>query len=200
MKNICALALVFPLLCAAAPGHKSSWTVGAEREVDNGIYAKLVAVEGGWRLWRFETARGYDCRAIKPAFGRPHPVPSGEGDTFRGVPSWVMINKSIEGNVEWEFQGVYDSTTVVEWKLPGEKFYSYYMPERSESFEKGTGQKQINSFIPLDGKIIDVVIVSYEHPSPLYINRTELKARFDFTGVNHIVAQLEQCEAQRRTG
>ena len=50
-------------------GVYTNWPIGVEREVDEGVYMRLLSVSDGWRIWRIETKDDVDCRAIKSAIG-----------------------------------------------------------------------------------------------------------------------------------
>ena len=82
-----AAAMMVALTLASTVAHAQGWVVGQEREVDEGVYARLVKPESGWRLWRFETKQGVTCKAVKSVKGQPHPVPVGvETVLFQGTP------------------------------------------------------------------------------------------------------------------
>jgi hypothetical protein len=157
------------------------WPIGVEREVDEGIYMKVVAVENGWRLWRTETRSGIDCRAVKSAVGRPHPIPIGVGGGFfRGTP-FLQVYRSYNGSVTYAWNARYHGRVRVKIRRPGERFWN----EMDRPFGDMTSY---------DGERIDVVVSSWEYPEVL-VGYSEESAQFNMIGLRAITERMLACEA-----
>lgn len=154
-----------------------SWAVGQEREVDEGVYAKLVAQSNGWRLWQFETTTGKQCFAIKSAVGRPHPVPVGVSNFFTGGTPFLKLY-SAYAKIYADLQGEHYRSTTNEFRAPGERFWAKISDE---------------TLSPLDGKTVDVHVISWEYRE-IMVGMADEKAKLSLAGLGSIKAQLLECE------
>ncbi|HAC01590.1 MAG TPA: hypothetical protein DCF67_08995 [Brevundimonas sp.] len=166
---VVALALSF-----AQP---QAWAVGTEREVDEGVYMKIVAAEQGWRVWRIETRGGVDCRAYKSAEGRRHPVPVGvrsmmarTGTPFLEVFWSEPLNKfySEWHTVHYRGSGKY--------RVLGARFWEDHGPDPESVTEQ----------------VIEVVAESWEYPNAL-VGYAEERARFDLAGIHWAKDAVRSC-------
>lgn len=166
-----ALVVGVVLLVAAAP-----WTVGGEREIEPGVYAKLFSAQDGWRVWRFETRRGGHCAAVKAAGGAPL-TPIGPHN-FAGPKPHIQIVKSIGyPERQWSVAGRWGSLRG-EYRLPGERFYTPIDDDPRIS--------------TLDGRAVDLHIASWEYPS-LRAGLADERGAVSLTGLNAALAKLEAC-------
>lgn len=102
----------------------ASWTVGQEREIDEGHYAKLYAVTSGWRVWHFENKYGDSCTARKPAVGRAQAAPLGVSFSlwaYNGTPAVEISLSGSDREPSWALAGKHGSARG-EYRLPGERF------------------------------------------------------------------------------
>ncbi|CAA9492288.1 MAG: hypothetical protein AVDCRST_MAG39-850 [uncultured Sphingomonadaceae bacterium] len=86
------LLIVAGAVLIAAPGPARAeayftWAPGQSREIEPGLRVTLERVMSGWRLWRYETADGSDCRAVRPAAGKLFPIPLDADSFLRGAPA-----------------------------------------------------------------------------------------------------------------
>ena len=161
-----------------------AWTVGTEREVDEGVYMKIVAAEQGWRIWRIETVDGVDCRAYKSAQGRRHPVPVGvksmmdrSGTPFLEVYWFEGLNKFY---AEWHAVHYRGRAT---YRVPGDRFWEDDAPDPATVTEQ----------------VVEVVMKSWEYPEIL-VGYAEERARFDFTGIRWAQEAVRSCNETGRAG
>jgi hypothetical protein len=158
------------------------WTVGKEREVGEGFYFRLVSQINGWRIWRIETKNGVDCRAIKSAVGRPHPVPLGVYAVFyRGTPFLTIFESS--GRPEFIWSTVHSGKVRTQYRLPGEKFWT----------DSPVGGGDLTLF---DGKKLELSITSYEYPE-IYVGFTKQTGIMDLVGLAAAIEALRQCNAKK---
>jgi hypothetical protein len=170
-------------LTFASSAHAASWPIGVEREVDEGVYMQVVAVEQGWRIWRSETKGGVSCKAVKSARGRPHPEPVGV--------SWMMFNGTPFLEISWNRYGAkfsYGWSTVhydrirLSYRAPGERFWEDRNDDGFNADEVGE-------------KLIELTITSYEYGAIL-VGRAEETAAFDLAGLNWAKAEVLKCEGR----
>ncbi len=195
MKRFRLLLVAVLLFGYVSPAHSQGWNLGVEREYTPGRYAKLLSVFEGWRLWRFESVSGVDCRAVKPAIGKPHPVPGGNTTMMEGAPPFVVMNYDHEGKLVWEFEGEFGDTGSIDWRRENERFYTRYLPFQISDMERRILDGQfVDTLAHLDGETISVLIITWEYPSPLYINESKLTAKFNFLGLSEMIKALKECE------
>lgn len=152
------------------------WAVGQEREVDAGVYAKLVAQRNGWRLWRFETVNGVHCKAIKPAIGRPAPVPLGVNSVMHGgvprielyFPNPVTTRSSVEGTY---------SGGAAQVRAVGDRFW--------------TDADDVD-LAEMDGRVVEVVVKSWEYPAVL-VGYAEDRGSVSLVGIDEITDSGMRC-------
>jgi hypothetical protein len=184
-----AIALAGVAAAAATiPAQAQSWTVGTEREVDEGYYFKLAYSAQGWRVWSIETRAGVDCRAIKSAKGRPHPEPLGVAATFfRGTP-YIMLATNRGRPIRLTLHGLWG--TDEDWRRPGDRFWN-------ESLSW-------SDIAELDGEQIEVHTATWEYDTIL-VGLEDERGVIDLAGLDDAVAALRKCdpltaEAQARIG
>lgn len=178
----CAIRIaVLGAALAAVPAYAQNWSIGQEREVDEGYYLKLLAVHNGWRLWRVETKSGISCMAIKSAVGRPHPQPVGVGAGFYGGTPFLIVNKGYKGNISYGWQGEHLSDERMKFRDLGARFWEEWKYDFDLS--------------PWDGKRVEVNIVTYEYPA-INVGRADETAIMDLTGLSAISKAVEQCEGK----
>lgn len=157
----------------------SAWTFGQEREVDEGVYMTLLETFSGWRLWKIETRSGVECRAIKSAVGRPHPIPVGAGAVFyRGTP-FLQIMPGYREPFRFSWETVHWGKVKVQFREQGEKFW--------ESLEPNS-----NDLTHLDGKKIEIHLTSWEYPEIL-VGFAEEKAVIDLSGMSQAMSKIDEC-------
>jgi hypothetical protein len=159
------------------------WQIGQEREVDEGHYFKLLKIESGWRLWQIETKEGISCKAIKSARGRPHPQPLGVGSAFFGGTPFLTISSNGRGQTWFMWQGQHLGTKGTKFREPTDRFW--------QDWKYGT------DLLPMDGKVIELNIVSYEYPE-IFVGRSEQNVLFDLNGLSSIVTEVVDCVAKKK--
>lgn len=158
------------------------WIVGKEREVGAGFYFRLVSQINGWRIWRIETEAGVDCRAIKSAIGRPHPVPLGVYAVFyRGSPFLTIFENSNRPNFSWST--VHSGKVKTQYRQQGEKFWTDSPPDGG-------------NLISFDGKKLELSITSYEYPA-IYAGFAKETGIIDLAGLTAAIEALTQCNAKK---
>lgn len=182
--SILVAAIFVPFAAVASP--ESSWPIGVEREVDEGMYMSVVAQRFGWRIWRVEDMNGVSFRAVKSARGRPDPIPVGVGPSFfRGTPFLVvMLLPSTSNKPEWYYswKTVHLGDVRVQVRLPGERFWTQW---KSSNMETDL----------FDEKAVELVAESWEYPA-LNSGRAEEQAVFDLVGITWAKEQLRQYAAE----
>ena len=154
----------------------AAWTVGMEREVDEGVYATLVQQTGRWRLWRFATKNDTSCVLVRPADGRATPYPLGVGRIFYGGEPRVVV--TIRTRVpELKIEGK-NLSGKVRWRKVGDRFWS----------EENYGELPQ----PTEGTSLEVSRVSYEYPD-LFVGRLEERGIITFSGIDVALKALEKC-------
>jgi len=159
-----------------------AWTVGTEREVDEGVYMKIVAAEQGWRVWRIETRGGVDCRAYKSAQGRRHPVPVGVGSMMARTGTPFL-------EVYW-YPAL--EKTYSEWHAVHYRGRAKYRTPTDRFWEEGAPDPEA-----VEERIVDVVMTSWEYPE-LLIGHAEERAKFDLAGIRWAVEAVHSCNAAGR--
>lgn len=178
------IVLVFTLSLGGLFVHRASaqssdWSAGQEQEVDEGIYMTLKSSFDGWRIWKIETRSGIECRAIKSAVGRPHPVPVGAGAVFyRGTP-FIQIMKGYRSPYRFSWETVHWGKVRVQYRKAGDRFW--------ESMEKSE-----DDLSHLDGEKIEVHLTSWEYPE-LLVGFAEEKAVIDFSGMSNATRAIDEC-------
>jgi len=174
MKVVAALTIA--LFAASVASANTTWSVGQEREVDEGYFFKLVKAHVGWRLWRIETETGVECRAVKSATGRPHPTPLGYTVNFSGGEPFFVIYYSRSSGLKHFWKGADIAGSEVSLRRAGEKFWSDETASTTYS----------------DSEKLEVNIVTWEYPAVL-VGRREVRGAFDMTGLAEMSAAVEAC-------
>jgi hypothetical protein len=173
-----AIALAGVAAAAATiPAQAQSWTVGTEREVDEGYYFKLAYSAQGWRVWSIETRYGVDCRAIKSARGRPHPEPVGVAEAFHRGSPYIMLATTRARPIRLTLHGQWG--TGGEWRQPGDRFW-----QDSLSW---------SDIAELDGQQIEVHTKTWEYDEIL-VGLADERGVLDLTGLDAAVAALRACD------
>ena len=155
----------------------SNWAIGQEREVDEGYYLKLLKTQNGWQLWRIESKSEVECRAVKSAIGRPHPVPIGATVGFgTGEPFIVLYWSSHSHSVNHFWEGPNFENTRVEVRRIGQKFWDQ---ERKDAAYR-------------DGDRLEVNIVSWEYPE-IRVGYDETRGVFDLAGLEAMRTEVASC-------
>lgn len=156
------------------------WPIGLEREVDEGFYMKVVAVENGWRIWRIETKSEVECRAIKSVRGQPHPIPVGVGGAFfRGTPN-LMIYKGSRSNLTYAWSGEHLNERTIQIRRPGDKFWKQIKNYDSQELYR-------------DGALLEVNVQSWEYPE-IYVGLSDEKGIIDLTGLAAAQERVRTCK------
>lgn len=154
-----------------------SWAVGQEKEVDEGYFFTLAEIKAGWRLWRIETKSGVECRAVKSAVGRQHPIPLGFTVNFtQGEPFIVLYWSDRDQKVVHFWQGQDIEVSRVQTRMAGEKFWSDETRESSYA----------------DGAKLEVNVISWEYPK-IYVGYHEARGAFDLSGLDAMKRSIEEC-------
>jgi hypothetical protein len=167
---------------SALPAVYTKWSIGMEREVAEGVYMKLVAVSDGWRIWRIETRNDVDCRAIKSAIGRPHPIPAGAGAVFMLGTPFLMIMKGHKSPYSFSWETTHWGDVEGQYRLAGEKFWSP-LKERSDDLSQ------------FDGKTLEISLTSYEYPA-VNVGFAKETGKIDLMGMGAAIASVDQCNLQ----
>ena len=180
-KNAVAVLLLFsPVALSASIPVRQNWAVGEEREVDEGIYFKLIKVEKGWRLWRLETRGGIECRAVKSARGKVHPIPIGAGAMFGFGEPYITIWKH-RGKLLYSWKGVDFDNSMVQIRRAAAKFWD--TDEGDEVFA--------------DSDVVEVNISSWEYPD-VRVGYHETKGVLDFTGWSEMRTAVDECDEEQQ--
>lgn len=173
-RTIIILALLTATSAATATAYQT-WAVGQEREVDEGVYAKLYYQQAGWRVWRFQTSVRVWCKAIKSAVGKPHPYPIGVTDyMFGGTPNLVVTYQD-QVRRQFKIEGA-ESDEKGEYRLPGQKFWS-----------------AIDAYIEdHDGETVDVHVESWEYPE-LSVGLADERGTLSLIGMTAALSAAEKC-------
>ena len=153
-----------------------AWVIGHEREVDEGVYFKLLMVKSGWRLWKIETSSSIECRAIKSAKGQPHPVPIGAGAMFGlGEPFFEVW--SYDNKIRYNWHGETFKNSNVQVRHVGEKFWS----------------KHQNTTDYTEGALVEVNVIGWEYPA-VKAGYHESFGVIDMTGLDEMKQIISECE------
>ena len=180
MQNRFASALAGLLLLTSAvlPASipvRQQWKIGEEREVDEGIYFKLLSVENGWRLWRIETRGSVECRAVKSARGKIDPFPIGAGAMFGFGEPYITIWK-LGGELRYFWKGADIENSAIQIRRQGAKFWD--ADNGNEVFR--------------DSDVLEVNIGSWEYPA-VRVGYHETKGVVDFTGWSTMRLAVDAC-------
>lgn len=173
-------ALIAALLVApVAPS--GQWSVGREREVDEGVYMRLVAQESGWRIWRVETRGGVTCKAVKSARGRAHPTPVGVAAMMEGGSPYVEVIQGF-GNRPFSYAwGAHHYAGIrPKWRAVGARFWE----------EPGLMGTDLGAFAE---QAIEVNLVSFEY-AEIFVGRVEENAVLDLAGLGWAQEQITACQ------
>jgi hypothetical protein len=181
--------MLLAVACACGSSATASWPIGVEREVDEGFYMQVVAVNADWKIWRIETKSTVSCKAVKSAKGREHPKPVGfmsslhTGTPFLeiGLKRKRKVSKnlsSVSFNYTWRTQFYNDIE--IKYRIAGLKFWETRSNLTFNADEIGEQE-------------FEVAVVSWEYPA-LYVGRVEEKATFDLAGLSWAKSQIITCE------
>lgn len=159
-----------------------TWTVGTEREVDEGVYMKVIAAQEGWRVWRIETRSGVQCRAYKSARGRRHPVPVGVNSMMDriGTPFLEVYSDSASSAFRSEWHGAHYGGMRAKYRIPGARFWEDTPPDPETVVERP----------------VDVSVDSYEYPA-IFEGKAEERAILDLAGIRWAVEAVRTCGASQ---
>jgi hypothetical protein len=158
-----------------------NWSIGMEREVDEGFYFKLVSVIHGWRIWRIETKDEVDCRAVKSAIGRIHPIPIGYGGAFELGTPYLMIYRGYKSPLTFSWNTVHSGKEKIQYRRMGEKFWT-------------NGEIYNKDLTEFDGQKLEIAMTSWEYPEIL-VGFEEEKGVIDLAGMKAAVAAIQECNA-----
>jgi hypothetical protein len=178
-------SFVAAILFAASPSSSaiySRWSIGMEREVTEGVYMKLVSVSDGWRIWRIETQDEVDCRAIKSAIGRPHPIPAGAARVFMLGTPFLEIGNGFRYPHSFSWRTTNLGDVEGQLRIPGEKFWSPI-------------EKYLYDLTPFDGKTLEISLTSWEYPS-VHVGYSKETALIDLKGMGAAIDAVDQCNAE----
>lgn len=175
-----ALALA-PVAANAAPVSRA-WAVGQEREVDPGVYARLVAQRLGWTLWRFETQHDFSCHLVRQVAGSPQPHPLGVGEVLYNGSAFLEVVYYAEAgasmHVSYQLNGRYGSGATREYRRLGARFFG------EMSFE--------GNLLPFDGQVIEVHVVSWEYPAS-HVGMSDETGLINLTGLREMDEAARAC-------
>lgn len=164
----------------STPISAAEWSIGEEREVDAGWYAKYFANIKGWRVWRFESRDGVFCKAAKAAEGLSPFKPLGVTDSLFGGTPGIQISAARKYPKQWAIVGRHGSLGG-EWRMIGEKFFT---PWKSEGDE----------LIQHDGERVEIHQETWEYPS-IYMGLADERAIVDLAGLKTAISKLDECAA-----
>lgn len=171
------------LLAATAMLAAQDWSVGQEREVDAGVYMRLVAEERGWRVWRAETRSALRCKAVKATRGGAEPAPIGVGAFMYGTSPFVEVRiNPLTRRPESEWRGQWIGEPSVKYRFEGARFWE---EPRSTTFD----------IAPLGERSIEVMVTTYQYPD-INWGRSELTGVIDLAGREWAIAQVRACESR----
>lgn len=174
-KALCVLACFTLAAPAIALPVYQQWRLEQEREVEEGVYARLVFDAQGWRVWRFEARDWTSCKAVKSAIGRPHPFPLGVRDALGvGTPFLSIDYQSIISR-QWTLRGE-GLGPRGEYRRAGDRFWS----------PVGAEMRQLN------GQRVEVHVISWEYPE-LSVGRYDERGVIDLTGLDEAIEAAERC-------
>jgi hypothetical protein len=145
---------------------------------------QVVALEHGWRVWKIETREGVQCKAVKSAVGRPHPVPVGVSSMMtRGTPFVEVLWSDYDHRFSYSWRTEHYGKVRVKYRPVGERFWE----ERNNPDFNPDG---------LTAQRLEVQLTSWEYPAILE-GYAEENAIFDFAGVEWAKTQVADCEGAR---
>lgn len=159
------------------------WPIGVEREVDEGTYMQVVAVNSGWRIWRTEEKSGVYCKAVKSAKGRAHPEPIGVSSAmYKGTPFLEIFGGRGSEKLTYQWRTTYLSDVKIKYRTPGSEFWEERKNATFNADEIGEQQ-------------FEITLSSWEYPE-LYIGRSEETALFDLAGLSWAKDEVASCESR----
>lgn len=161
---------------------KPEWTIGEEREVINGRYARFVNEQSGWRYWRFETRQGVVCNAVKALDGGNYLSPSGLGEGMKGAYPYISIS-GYKKSFNTYFFGS-GTGGDVKYRKPNDRFWVEYSPVL------------VWDFTILDSQKLEVSVISWEYPN-LQVNGRHEQGFIDLTGHNIARQWVKDCVKQK---
>lgn len=174
LQSLILASLVFSQL-------QTSWPIGLEREVDAGTYMQVVASQYGWRIWKIDTRGGSQCKAVKSAIGRPHPIPLGVSSTMmRGTPFVEITWNAQDHGFSYRWTTTHYGRVEIKYRSLGERFWE----ERENHNFSGDS---------LNESRYEIQLSSWEYPAIL-IGYAEESATFDFEGLAWAKSQVASCE------
>lgn len=163
---------------------QAQWAIGSEREVDEGVYMQVVASDQGWRVWKIETRTGVQCKAVKSAVGRPHPVPVGVSSMMaRGTPFLEVLWRDDEHGFSYSWGTEHYGKVRVKYRPVGARFW-----EERNNFDFDADD--------LAEQRLEVQLTSWEYPAIL-VGYAEEDAIFDLSGLEWAKGQVADCEGVR---
>lgn len=153
------------------------WRVGQEFEVDAGVYAKLLAEQSGWRLWKFDKKDSAVCIATKSSVAKGAIYPLGVGQHFfGGTPRLEVTIK--DGDVTFiNLQGKLRGLLNPEFRHNGDRFWTPWPPDKSILFGSRT---------------IEVHITTWRYPEVM-VGMIEEYGLIDFSGFEQILQKSIDC-------
>ncbi len=182
MRNA-AVVLAISSAFVSTEASAQQWSVGIEREVDQGTYMKLVAADAGWRVWRIETRSEATCKAVKSARGRPHPAPLGLNAVMTGGTPFVEVARPwSRSQFSYNWHGRYSGFADVRYRPLGARFW-----ESSSSLKFDASS--------IGEQPIEVAVETWEYPA-ISVGVIEEEAVFDFAGLAWAQQQVMECERE----
>lgn len=177
MKAALYLAVTASCIAPALAQRQNAWRVGAEREIDHGVYATLYAEESGWRIWRLEERDYTYCTANKAGAGMAHPRPLGDGTRFGAPSAWVELSFGRMLGETLTLKGRYFGG-YAEWKHIGDRFW--------------TRQTYGDSLPEMGERPIQIHVVTYRYPT-LEVGLSDQLAIIDMRGLQAVRALGRRC-------
>lgn len=181
--TLLAACMLAPSTAEAASIITAPWRIGDEREVDDGIYFRLISSEQGWRLWRIETRDDIECRAVKSAVGKLHPIPLGVGALFySGDPfiPYIVLYRAYTGTLSYSWKGRHLETKRVRFRKTGDRFW-----------EDDNGRVAHQ-----DGARLEVNVGSWEYPE-LMVGWNESRGVIDLSGWGEMARRVMDCHRDK---
>ena len=183
-KQVSALATLV-ISASASAGVYSNWPIGLEREVDEGVYMKVISVQDGWRIWRIETKNDVDCRAIKSSIGRSHPIPMGAGAVFGMGTPFLQILKGYNSPHSFNWETTHWGKVKIQYRRSGEKFWTH-------------ADATVDDLTQFDGQTLEVSLTSWEYPEILegYSKETGV---IDLRGMGRAIQAIDACNSKGKS-
>ncbi len=181
-----AAAAALGVATSVSAGVYTNWPIGVEREVDEGVYMKVIEVSQGWRIWRIETRNDVDCRAIKSAIGRSHPIPLGAGAVFGMGTPFLQIYKGYKTPHTFAWETRHWGKVKIQYRRPGEKFWTQAEP-------------LVDDLTQFDGQKLEISLTSWEYPDIL-VGFAKETGVIDLSGMAAAIEAIDKCNAKGKAG